>query len=338
MTYRHILYIFTLVVTLSSCHSHRQYFPNEHQLPKVEVDIIRFDSALLATTDSTIEEDIIRLYRDYPAFMPIFVEDILGIPTSDTLYLCQQLPLFLSDTVYGFRQTNEREKEIFSSVEDIRISLSSAFSRLVYLDSTIVVPTVYLFISGFNASLLFLEDDIAVGADMYLGSDYEFYNKVVYEYQKYTMRKECIPADVVSAFLFRNYPYTGTNNRLLDNLIYRGKMMYFLNQLFPTLPEAEVMGYTQEQWQWCQRYEQDIWHLMMDKKDLFKTESIVLSSYLNDGPFTSEISQDSPARVGTWIGWQIVESFMEHNKEVSLQELITINDAEFILQQSHYRP
>ena len=76
----------------------------------------------------------------------------------------------------------------------------------------------------------------------------------------------------------------------------------------------------------------------MDKKDLFKTETLVLSSYLNDGPFTSEISQSAPSRLGTWVGWQIVDSYMEHNDTITLQSLIAEPDAEKILEYSHYRP
>ena len=76
----------------------------------------------------------------------------------------------------------------------------------------------------------------------------------------------------------------------------------------------------------------------MDKRDLFKTESLVISSYLNDGPFTLEVSQDSPGRLGIWLGWRIVESFMEHNENVSLQELMAEPDAQKILEESYYKP
>ena len=46
------------------------------------------------------------------------------------------------------------------------------------------------------------------------------------------------------------------------------------------------MGWKKEQLNWCIKNERAIWHLVMDKRDLFKTESLVLTSYLNDGPFT----------------------------------------------------
>jgi hypothetical protein len=173
---------------------------------------------------------------------------------------------------------------------------------------------------------------------MYLGSDYEFYNRVVYEYQKQTMRKECIPVDVVSAYLFRTLPYTSTKSRLLDQMLYRGKVMYLVAQLFDELPGYEIMGWTKEQWDWCVKNERGIWHLVMDKRDLFKTESLVLTNYLNDGPFTSEVSQDSPGRLGIWLGWRIAESYMEHNETVTLQDLMAEPDAQKILELSFYKP
>jgi len=76
----------------------------------------------------------------------------------------------------------------------------------------------------------------------------------------------------------------------------------------------------------------------MDKRDIFKTENVVLTSYLNEGPFTAEISQDSPGRLGTWIGWRIAESYMENNRDVTLQQLMAEPDAQKILEESFYKP
>jgi hypothetical protein len=98
------------------------------------------------------------------------------------------------------------------------------------------------------------------------------------------------------------------------------------------------MGWTKEQWNWCVKNEEAIWHLVMDKRDLFKTESLILTGYLNDGPFTSEVSQDAPGRLGIWLGWRIAESYMAHNENVTLQELMAEPDAQKILELSYYKP
>ena len=285
-----------------------------------------------------MREDIEVLYDKYPVFMPFFVEDILGIPIADTAYLAHQLPLFLDDTVYGFAATNSFEQQTFADVSGIERELSVAFGRCLYLFADWNVPEVCFFVSGFTSSLMFFEDGIAVGADMYLGSDYPYYNRVVYDYQKQTMRPECIATDVVSAWLFRNIPYTARQSRLLDQMIYRGKVMYLLSVIFKEEPQYEVMGYKKEQWDWCVKYEKAIWSRIIERHDLFSTEQRLLASYLNDGPFTSEVTQDSPGRVGTWVGWRIVESYMEHHPEVSMQALMQESDAQHILEESQYRP
>lgn len=328
-----ILFISVLLV---SCTSGRKYFPT--QIEEVEVPIVRFDKDLQNVQPMTVRQDIEVLYEQYPYFMPVFVENVLGLPTFDTAYLCEVLPQFLEDTIYGFKQTNQREREYFADIHAIQKDINMAFSRIHYLYPDWEIPTIYFFISGFNASIFFPDDEsIAVGTDMYLGSDYEYYNRVVYEYQKRTMRKECIPVDVTSAWLFRHIPYTSTENRLIDQMLYRGKVMYLISRIFQQMPGYEVMGYSPEQWKWCEKYEKNIWTMMMDKKDLFKTENMVLTSYLNDGPFTAEISQEAPARLGTWMGWRIIESYMNHHPEISLQQLMENGNSQEILEESYYR-
>ncbi len=333
-------YIVLLVCALSlaGCHNGRTYFPKEREMDAQVIDIVRFDNDLLNVHTTSVAEDIRVLYDAYPVFMPLWVEDILGIPVSDTAYLEQALPQFLNDTMYGFEKTNRREQELFADIKDIQTAINRAFTRVHYLYPDMEIPTIYMFVSGFQTPIYFSEDLIGIGADMYLGSDYEYYNRVAYEYQKYTMRKECIPVDVVSAYLFRNLPYTSSKSRLLDQMLYRGKIMYLTAQIFDNIPANEVMGYSKAQWDWCVRNEEAIWHLVMDKRDLFKTESLVLTSYLNDGPFTSEISQESPGRLGIWLGWRIAESYMEHNEDVSLQDLMAEGDAQKILEESYYKP
>lgn len=324
------------LLLFAACRQTRSFFPNN--TPQAEVEIIRFDSALLHADTLDMPGSIRRLYQEYPVFMPVFCEDILGIYAEDTAYLAEALPKFLNDTLYGFQRTNAEVLRQYADISDIRRPLDKAFGRLAYLYPDLQTPPVYFFVSGFNASILFVDDAIAVGVDMYLGSDYEYYNRVVYNYQKQTMRKECIAPDIVSAWLFRHIPFNSQKNRLLENMLYRGKIIYLLSLLFPDEPAYEIMGYTKEQWEWCERNEAAVWQMMIDKKDLFRSESVVLTAYLNDGPFTSEISQEAPSRLGTWIGWRICSSYMQHNRDITLQQLMQEGDAQLLLERSWYKP
>ena len=331
-----ILCIAMLAGLLCGCGNKYQYFPKD--IEQVEVKIVRFDSAQLAVRPDSVKSDIEQLYADYEEFMPMFVEGILGLPTEDTAYLCEMYAQFLTDTVMGFAQTNAKAQEIFADVSSLQKALNTGLSRLHYLYPEWEIPTVYMFVSGFNSSVMYYENIMGLGVDMYLGSDYPYYNQVVYNYQKQTMRKECVVGDLLSMYVAYHIPYNSKYNRLLEQMIFRGKQMFLLAQLLPDEPEWEVIGYSKEQWDWCEMYERGIWNRIMEKRDLFKTESMVLNSYMNDGPFTAEISQESPGRLGLWVGWRIVDSYMRNNENVSIQELINEGDAQKILEQSFYKP
>ena len=326
---------------LAGCKEESRYFPKD--LQPAEMSIARFDSALLSLDieKEPAEETIIRLYDEFPDFMQVYCEQILGIDAEDTAFLVEALPKYLSDTIYGFVATNEKVKQTFGDINDIKKEMGMAFARLRYLYPEMEMPEITFFVSGFNASLFFWGEmpmRMAVGVDMYLGTDWEYYNRVVWNYQKQTMRKECIPGDVVSAYLFRTIPFTSEKSRLLENMIYRGKVMYLLSLLLPDEPRYEIMGYTKEQWNWAEKNEKAVWQMMVEKRDIWKTESPVLTSYLNDGPFTTEISQEAPPRLGTYIGWKIAESYMKKNESVSMQELMAEGDAQKILEESWYKP
>lgn len=332
----YILSVIMLMGLLCGCGNKHQYIPKD--IEAIEVEIVRFDNAQLAVRPDSVKQDIEQLYANYELFMPIFVEGILGLQTEDTAYLCEMYAQFLTDTVMGFAQTNTTAQELFANVDSLQEALNTGFSRLHFLYPEWEIPTLYLFVSGFNSSVMYYENIMGVGVDMYLGSDYPYYNQVVYDYQKQTMRKACVAGDVLSMYLAYHISYNSKYNRLLEQMIFRGKQLFLLAQLLPNEPVWEVIGYSKEQWDWCEQYEQAIWNRIMQKRDLFKTESNVLSSYMNDGPFTAEVTQDSPGRLGVWVGWRIVDSYMRNNKNVTLRELMNENDAQKILEQSYYKP
>jgi len=321
---------------LYGCGNKHRYIPRD--IEPVAVNIVRFDSALLAVHTDNVQQDIAQLYVDYEEFMPIYVEGILELPTEDTAYLSELYADFLTDTTMGCAQTHAKTKEVFADIASIQQSLNNAFSRLHYLYPDWEIPEVYFFVSGFHSSVMYYENIIGVGIDMYLGSDYPYYNQIVYDYQKTTMRKECVTVDIMKLYTSYHIPYNSQYNRVLEQMIYRGKQLFLLQQLLTEEPAWEIIGYTKEQWQWCEEYERAIWNRIMEKRDLFKTDSKVLSSYINDGPFTAEVTQDSPGRLGQWVGWRIVESYMRNNQNVSIQELLSNGDAQMILEKSFYKP
>ena len=115
--------------------------------------------------------------------------------------------------------------------------------------------------------------------------------------------------------------------------------MYLLDLYLPKVSDKEKTGYTIEKLSWALENEEQIWKYFIERKLLYSTDTSLNKRFLDNGPFSKfYLSQDnlSPGRVGSWLGLQIVRSYMIHNG-VSLQELLNTSTSE-IYKKSKYKP
>jgi len=115
--------------------------------------------------------------------------------------------------------------------------------------------------------------------------------------------------------------------------------LYLKDVLLPDYTDADKMGYKEDQITWCQENEGYIWRYFIENKMLYDTDQKLIPRFINPAPFSKfylEIDNDSPGRVGAWIGWQIVRSYMENN-EVSVSQLLK-TDAKELFEKSRYKP
>ena len=152
------------------------------------------------------------------------------------------------------------------------------------------------------------------------------------------MNRRNLSVDLISTLLFNYFRFDSKLNRLIDNMLHRGKVMFMLAVFMPERPLNDIIGYNTTQWNWAVKNEKEIWNTVVSQKDLFSSDLQLIRKYLNDAPFTSPVSQESPGRLGTWIGMRIVESYMNKNKEVTLQQLMQINDYQKLMEESGYKP
>lgn len=333
------LLIISLAILAASCGKQERFFPAE--IEPVDVQIVRFDSVLLSLpTDSAgLREGLERIKEEDPYSFMVFADNVIGVDYEDMDTIARELGWFLTDTVYGFKEINQRVREEYEDIRFLHTNINGAMARAHYLYPEWEIPTLYFMVTGFQGNAYLLESsDFMIGVDMYLGGDYPYYNGVVYEYQKKQMNKDYITNHVILNYLYYHLDNPATQNRLLDRILYEGRLMYMMQQLMPGRLPAYIIGYNESEWKWCEKNEKQIWGMICDKQDLFSTQPMLINSYVSDGPFTSEISQDSPSKVGTWIGWRIIDSYMKNHKETTLQQLMELSDSQLILQESGYRP
>ncbi|MGC3977958.1 MAG: hypothetical protein QM751_06835 [Paludibacteraceae bacterium] len=130
------------------------------------------------------------------------------------------------------------------------------------------------------------------------------------------MRRDMVSIDVVSAILFRYFGFDGKQNRLLRQYAvseYSAFCFYVSKKVgrhIGIFAGADEMG---------KRLRKRNMESMVDKTIYFQTNVKLIGQYLNDAPFTTPISQESPGRLGVYIGWRIVDSYMENNENISLE-------------------
>jgi uncharacterized protein YjaZ len=81
-----------------------------------------------------------------------------------------------------------------------------------------------------------------------------------------------------------------------------------------------------------------MWKTLIENKYLFSDDFQLRRKLLEDAPFTQPFTQESPGRAGIFVGYQIVESYMHKNFDISPLELMQNHNAQGILEHSGYQP
>lgn len=326
-----------LAFTFFSCKNNsRQQHIDNADIKRIEIKIHRFDKDLISIDTKNASQSIKGLYKQYPEFLSLFTFNILEVEDADTAKVTNLLTQFVSHKTFG--EVNKKVLETFSDVSDIEDDLSEGYTNIHALFPQIHIPEIYFFVSGFNRSVIMTDSILGVGTDFYLGADYAPYKEFTYDYLLYNMRREMVSIDVISATLFKNFTFDGKQNRLMDNMLHRGKVIYALHTILPDKKIEDILGYSDEQYKWASQYESEVWKALVGQKDLFSTNVQLINKYLNDAPFTAPITQESPGRLGVYIGWKIIESYMKNNKDITLQQLMKLNEYQLILEKSGYKP
>lgn len=158
---------------------------------------------------------------------------------------------------------------------------------------------------------------------------------------KYILRR-CTPEHLLPGALLKlmelHLPPAPQEGRepLLSHMIRMGIHYYSLDVLAPDMPDSLKIGYTSTQTRFAEAYLKNIWNELLP--ELYDGELLKYRRWLDEAPYTRGLSQESPPRLGAYVGWQIVRSYMRRHPEMRLAELLRANRYEAILRDSGFRP
>ena len=328
------LFVFVLFLSFTSCEKSRTY-KNKldvkyEKLSPHNIESKFYSKALFSLDTTNFNEELMKIRPDFP----FFFEDISDFDMTSSF-----LKDFITDT-FSIRINNMVEEK-FKDLNTLENDIIAVLQRFNYYYPKIDNPTIYYYISGidYNTSPVYIKDnDVLISLDFYLGNESKIYDYIgMPRYRSIRCQPSYITRDLAQ-YLYYNEVYRQRIQKdLLTEMIEVGKMYYFIEAMNPSMPDSILMGYSSSQIQWINNHEADVWASIIGNDMLYSKGLEMYRTFFGDGPFTQAFSNESPARLGEYIGLQIIRSYMTNN-DVSLQELMANDDIQQIFQASQYKP
>jgi len=232
----------------------------------------------------------------------------------------------------------QETRQVFGDFKEVENQFTDAFKRIKYFYPEFTVPKIKTVFSGLALDMYLSDTLIIIGLDYYLGKDATFRPLNTPEYILKRYRKENI---VPNTLLFISEKYNATDpedQSLLADMIYYGKSYYFSKQMLPCVPDSIFLGYTPEEMEDIHENEGIIWANFIENELLFETSHFIKDKFISERPYTYEISQNCPGRIGRWVGWEMIKGYHKQNKDLSFQQIMANPNAQEIFTRSRYKP
>ncbi|OYX83360.1 MAG: gliding motility lipoprotein GldB [Flavobacteriales bacterium 32-34-25] len=285
----------------------------------VALEVVRFDKIFFETEP----QDLAKVKKEFPFFFPAGNDDTVWLEK-------MQNPLW--------RELYTEVQKKFSNFDSYQSQLEATFKQIKHYFPNTKTPKVYTIISemDYNNKVIYADSLLIISLEMYLGKEHKFYQFP--NYIKQNFEPEQLLPDVVESFSRSQIPPSAEKS-FLAAMIYTGKQLYLKDMLLVDYKDSDKIGYTDDQLKWCEENESYMWRYFIEDQLLYNDDPKLIPRFISPAPFSKfylEIDNESPGRVGAWIGWQIVRSYMKNN-EVSLPQLMRTSAKE-IFEKSKYKP
>ncbi len=298
--------------------------------------------------EDRINEDIasipvaIELHRFDREFAKAEPKDLPGLK-SDYPYL---FPSQYSDSVWVAKMQDTLQRELLEEVQaafgdfnSVSTELDLFYKHLLFYFPGEEPPEVVTVTSDvdYQNRIILADSLLLIGLDNYLGSDHRFY-KGIDRYIATGLDRQYLISDIAGAYARKLNP-NPDQRTFLARMIYHGRELYLKDLLIPFVSDERKIGYSPEEMEWAQENEDQIWRYFIDRELLYSTDNQLRARFLDPAPFSKfrlELDNESPGRVGRYMGWQIVKAFMaDHN--LSPQQLLELPTEE-VFRRSNYKP
>lgn len=323
------------LILLSGC-SNKFKHPDVSAID-VDVKIVTFYQSLFNQPTDSVIKNVPNLKAEYGDYFDLYCSRVIKIGHTDDSTFIDNLRLFL-DYEPNAEVIAECNKQ-YAQWTHLNDEMTDAMRCFKYYFPKTEIPHIYCHFSGFYQSLFVDSTHVSFSVEKYLGADCDFYRRLdIPVYLRKAMTAERVVPDVVKAMLLSTYVDQSEKEDLLSSMIYQGKILYVTKSIIPELEDSTLFNFSESQLEWCADNEAKMWGYLAEQSYLYNTNPLDISKFVNDSPFTTFLGQESPGRAVLYCAFNIIVSYMQEHKDVTIEQLMNNHDAQSIMAASRYRP
>lgn len=300
---------------------------------RIQIDIQRYDQDLFGMDMNQLNSEVLKLAEKYPTYL--IDKNICTSPE-----LLAMLQNYLTDPV--IKDIYQKVQQQYPNLNPFENDLQQAFSYYLIYFPNQKIPKIITIIPGIDLQMpsVYIFDEIVyVNLDMYLGTTCSHYQKLgIPKYISERFESKYLTVDIFKkAIVYKHLPEQEPTT-FIENMIIEGKKLYFTEMMLPKTPLQDIIGYSEEKYQWAENFYPNVWGYIVEQQKLFSKDDDVVRIFIEESPFTKPFGNRSPGRMGQFLGWKIVKEYMKNNPEVTLEQLMQTKDLQIILNRSAFKP
>ena len=282
-----------------------------------EIEVIRFEKEFYSSKDGELRA----LINKYPYLFPNQFSDSVWLnKKNDSI----ELELYYKSSL------------VFSNFNFNSKKLKTIFNKAKTLE-TFKNPTIVTLINkgNFEDRVIYADSLLFISLNFYLGSNY--YNNIP-NYISERMKISHVSNDIAYK-ISEKFVNNLEDRTLLSNMINYGKILYINKLINASEEDWIVFNTTKEKLVWAIENEFEIWSYFVEKELFYDTDLELRSRFISPAPYSKfnlDIDKKTPGGIGRWLGFKIVNSYMNNN-QITVNQLLDI-DHYTIFKNSKYKP
>jgi hypothetical protein len=318
---------------------------DDEAVENVNFQLIRLDRELIKLKDGDFSTQYSTLKEKYGEWIDIYLFQILGLnPQMPQEQLALNVQGILKEK--NIAELDRLLANKYANTDSLKKSIlplvgywNKYFPKMP-IKRIVTLNSIFGLQNGLVKAGVLDDSTLFISLECFLGGSFD-YNKLgekMYAYQRFATRPEYLVPTLADAALGNILGYGLEGAPLIDQMVYWGKWNFVKKRLLPDYIDSLIIELPGEKVNWCLKSEGSIWGFLTSKNVLFSNEIRIVSRYINDAPFTPGMPKESPGKIGRWIGWRMVEQYMNKNSDQTIDELLKNQNFQLIVKESGYKP